>query len=324
MDSNIKKTSSFIEKINDTFKQLFVDRHLVYLSGALLLLMLYRIVTPFPSFNIEIIYMLISAVIGGLIVEIAFAKFRKRKIDPAWFYTPLLMTMLLPMTILHPENGSFLFWVPGVGAMVASLYGKLVFGGHKKYVFNPSVVGIIFLVVSFALIVAAPGNIAGLLKDHASTPFTLTYFDLLVGPTNGFIGDSFRLGIIILGLVLGYLKTIDLKISFSYLISIMVLTFVGYTYIDQDKFALWEYSTLVGTVMFAAFFILPDPYTSSNTTIGKIVYGFFAAFITVLIRTYTSSIEGVIYAVILANAFAPLIDAMVNLKPIPALVKGAK
>jgi Na+-transporting NADH:ubiquinone oxidoreductase subunit B/electron transport complex protein RnfD len=324
MDSNIKKKSVFIENFNEAFKQLFIDRHLVYLSAALLLLFGYRIFTPFPSFHVELIYMLISAVVGGLIVEITFAKFRKRKIDPAWFYTPLLMTMLLPMTILHPENGSFLFWVPGVGAMVASLYGKLVFGGHKKYVFNPSVVGIIFLVVSFALIVAAPGNIAGLLKNHAATPFTLTYLELLIGPTNGYIGDSFRLGIILLGLILGYLKTIDLKITFSFLLSIMLITFLGYTYIDQVKFGLWEYSTLVGTVMFAAFFILPDPYTSPNTTSGKIVYGVFAGFITVLIRTYTSSIEGVIYAVILSNAFAPLIDSMVNLKPIPALVKGVQ
>jgi|694.fasta_scaffold43763_1 Na+-transporting NADH:ubiquinone oxidoreductase subunit B/electron transport complex protein RnfD len=324
MDLKIAKKSTLIASIQDAFRQLFIDRNLVYLSGALLLLMFYRVVTPFPSFHVEILYIFLSAVLGGLLVELTFAKFRKRKIDPAWLYTPLLMTMLLPITIVHPINGSFLFWMPAVGAIVASLYGKLVFGGHKKYVFNPSVVGIIFLSVSFALIVAAPGNIAGLLKNHTVTPFTLTYLELLMGPTNGYIGDSFRLGIIVLGLGLAYLKSIDLKITFAYLGAVMLLTFLGQMYVDGTQFALWEYSTLVGTVMFAAFFILPDPYTSPNTTVGKIVYGVFAGLITVLIRTYTSSIEGVIYAVILSNAFAPLIDSMVNLKPIPALIKGVK
>lgn len=324
MDRNTNQKSSWMGTIQDGLNQIFVDRNLVYLSLALFILFFYRLVTPFPSFNVEILYMLVSAIIGGLIIEIPFAMLRKRKIDPAWLYTPLLLTMLLPMTILHPENGSFLFWVPAVGAMVAALYGKLVFGGHKKYVFNPSVVGIIFLSVSFALIVAAPGNIAGLLKNHHSTPFTLTFTDLLIGPTPGFIGDSFRLGIIILGLVLAYLKTIDLKITLAYLFTIMTMTFIGHTWIDGIKFSLWEYSTLVGTVMFASFFLLTDPYTAPNTVLGKIVYGIFAGFITVLIRTYTGSIEGVIYAVILANAFAPLIDSMVNLKPIPMLVKGVR
>lgn len=326
MEKPIPKKVSFVHVLQDFFKQAVSDKVLVQHSLALSVLLLYAIVTTWTQAPLSVLWIFLCAVAGGLLVEIPFAILRKRKVDAAWLYTPLLLTMLLPSTIVHPATQEFLFWIPAVGAAVGALYGKLVFGGHRKYIFNPSIVGALFLFVSFGGIVAASGNTAALLKNGT---LNLTITELLVGPTAGFIGDPFRIGILVLALVLAYLKALDLRVTFSYLLSILALVFLG-RYLDDtygtfaNTFADPQFTLLVGSVVFTSVFTLPDVTTTPVTGLGKILYGFVAAAITVVIRTFTGQVEGVIFAVILANALSPLLDAMATNKPIPQLIKGAK
>lgn len=326
MEKPIPKKVSFVYVLQDFLKQAVSDKVLVQHSLALSVLLVYALAATWTQAPLSVLWIFLSALVGGLLVEIPFAILRKRKVDPAWLYTPLLLTMLLPSTILHPVTHDFVFWIPAVGAAVAALYGKLVFGGHRKYIFNPSVVGALFLFVSFGGIVAATGNTAALLKNGT---LNLTITELLVGPTAGFIGDPFRIGIVLLGLVLAYYKAIDLRVTLSYLLTVLGLVFLG-RYLDDtyatfgNKFADPQFTLLVGSVVFASVFTLPDLTTTPVTGFGKILYGFTAAAITVVIRTFTGQVEGVIFAVILANALSPLLDAMATNKPIPQLIKGAK
>jgi Na+-transporting NADH:ubiquinone oxidoreductase subunit B len=65
----------------------------------------------------------------------------------------------------------------------------------------------------------------------------------------------------------------------------------------------------LGGFAFAAVFMATDPVTSCRTTVGKYIYGFLVGFIAILIRTYNNGYpEGAMLAVLLMNAFAPLID----------------
>ena len=139
--------------------------------------------------------------------------------------------------------------------------------------------------------------------------FTYQFTDLLFGNVPGAIGETFRIGIIILGIALLVLKAADWRIPLAYLGGFVILTGLGHL-LDAGRFPDPFISLFVGGILFAAFFIATDPVTAPLTGKGRIVYGLGLAFFTVLIRNMATFQEGVIFAVILMNAIAPLIDDM--------------
>jgi Na+-translocating ferredoxin:NAD+ oxidoreductase RnfD subunit len=306
------------ESIAIFLKRSFSHKDLNVLGIGLLALLTYSVITK--GFNPILIYLF--ALLGALPFELGFAKLRKRVVDLAWWFTPLLFTMLTPPT-LSP------LWMASVGGAVSALYGKLVFGGHGKYPFLPAAVGMVFLSVSFSTYMVVVGNTAADLKS-ITDGFSFDVVELLVGPTPGFIGDPFRLGILLLGFVFAFLKVIDLRITLSYLLGVVGFVALFWwlesmnptLFAAARKFPEPTYVALVGTVVFASVFLLTDKTTAPRNNLAKIVYGLFAGLITIVIRYFTGWEEGVIYAVLLANAFSPLIDAWISKKAIPLTVGG--
>jgi len=251
------------------------------------------------------------AIVSGGLVEFIFARVRKLEMDISWIVSPLVLTLMMPPRVN--------LWVVAVATVFGVFFGKSVFGGLGKNVFNPAVVGVLFVTISFpSIIVAAEWIHPSVESFTGSTPlimlnggedFTYKFADLLFGNVPGAIGETFRIGIILLGIALMVLKVADWRIPVAYLGGFVILTAIGHWSAPEvfpDPFI----SLFVGGVLFAAFFIATDPVTAPLTPKGKIVYGIGLAFFTVLIRNLATFQEGVIFSIILMNAISPLIDDM--------------
>ena len=286
-------------------------KNLIIFASSLLILL---IASAF-LFGAYVLAVAAVALLSGGLVELLFAKVRKLELDVSWIISPLVLTLMLPPTIK--------LWVVAVAAVFGIFFGKAIFGGLGKNIFNPAVVGVLFVTISFPSLITTAEWIHPSLDSFAgATPltmingggdFTYSFMDLLLGNVPGSIGETFRIGIIVLGIALIILKVVDWRIPLSFLGFFLILTALGYWSSPKD-FPDPIYSLFVGGIMFAAFFVATDPVTAPIKPWGRIAYGFGLAFFTFLIRNFATFQEGVIFAIILMNAIAPLIDDLFDKK----------
>jgi len=295
-----------------------MDTNMKWLNFSLLLLVLAGVII----FGIQILFLALTVIIVDLIFEIIFAYFRGKQIDQGWLYNALILILILPPTVP--------LWIAGVGAAFGAFFGKLVFGGYPKYVFNPAVVGVIFLTISFPQYLNTEwlNPVTGLVD--ASNPVitwsrgvdvlaTYPFMNLLLGTAPGLVGEVSRGLIILLGIGLMALRVIDWTPPLAFLVSFLGLGFLGQV-AGIEGFYDPFIAVMVGTVMFAAFFIITDKPTLPVTTAGKFIYGFLFAFFTLLIRVFAAWPEGIIFSTIIMNVLAPLIDASVARKPLSQIM----
>jgi len=260
-------------------------------------------------FSLHVLLLAAVSYVVAFIVEYLFAHFRKKPLDPAWMLTPMLFTLLLP-----PQ---FPWWMAAVGMFFGIFFGKAIFGGSGKYIFNPALVGALFLIVNFPIQMTQewinPKN-----PDLAAGPTALnalnrgiqsaySNWDLLIGQNAGTLGEVFRLGIIILGIVLILFKVISWKTPLIFISTVFMIYLVG-GWIDDAIFGNALRSILTGGLLLGAFFFASDPATSPKTNRGLILYGIGLGLLTVIIRIFATFPEGVTFAIILMSAISPLLD----------------
>jgi Na+-translocating ferredoxin:NAD+ oxidoreductase RnfD subunit len=295
-----------------------MNTNMKWLNLSLLLLVLAGIFI----FGVQILFLALTVIIVDLIFEIMFAFFRGKQIDEGWLYNALILALLLPPTVP--------LWIAAVGAGFGAFFGKLVFGGYPKYVFNPAVVGVIFLTISFPQYLNTEwlNPVTGLVG--ASNPVitwsrgvdvlaTYPFMNLLLGNAPGLVGEVSRALVILLGIGLMALRVIDWRAPVAFLVSFLVLGFLGQV-VGIEGFYDPFIAMIVGTAVFAAFFIITDKPTLPVTTAGKFIYGFLFAFFTLLIRVFAAWPEGIIFATIIVNVLAPLIDSAVARKPLSQIM----
>ena len=258
----------------------------------------------------------------SFVIEMTFTKLRGKELDNSWMVTPMIFALLVP------PNAPL--WMVGIGAGFAVFFGKMIFGGLGKTVFNPALVGIIFVTVSFIPFmttqwldpvsgeITSNPPIVALTAGHVDLQETWSIGQLLLGNVPGMIGETFLVGIVALGIALLILKIADWRITASLLVSYGIIQFIiffitemidsSFTASVMFAFENALYGYLVGTLLFAAFFVATDPVTAPDSARGRIIYGIGIAFLTVIIRTFSAFPEGVLFAIILMNAVTPHID----------------
>ncbi|MEE8591604.1 MAG: RnfABCDGE type electron transport complex subunit D [Spirochaetia bacterium] len=260
---------------------------------------------------------LCSYVVGG-IIEVLFALIRKKEIEEGFLVTGLIFPLVLPPTTP--------LWVVAVGIAFGVFFGKEVFGGTGRNIFNPALVGRIFITIAFPEIMSATWRApfsdaitaATPLAVYRSTQGAAPYLDLLLGQIAGSTGEVFRIGIIAGALLLMMTRVSSWRITLSYLASVALFAFVGHS-LGPQTFAPPLFQLLSGGLLFGAVFMATDPVTSPATKSGKFIFGSLCGIITVLIRTFSGFTEGVMFSIVFMNAFSPLIDnTIVNLKYRPA------
>ena len=139
--------------------------------------------------------------------------------------------------------------------------------------------------------------------------FPYTHMQLLLGNVPGSAGETFRIGIIVLGILLIIFKVIDWRIPVVFIGTVFLINLVG-NLIDNTRFSDPLLSILTGALLLGAFFLATDPVTSPVYPYSKIFYWIGLGIITVIIRNFGAFNEGVMFAIILLNAISPLLDTM--------------
>lgn len=257
-------------------------------------------------YGMYVFYMMLTAIGIAFVIEFAFAKIRKKKMNIAnWFVTPLLFVLFLPAKAP--------IWLVIYGTAFAVLFGKAVFGGDDNYVFNPAMVGLLFVTVSFPQQMTNQWyhTVNGLVGADNSANIlynggTVNIIQQLMGESAGTIGEVFRLLIILLGLFMIAFKAIDWKVPTffigSYFLFSMFGKFAGLNVLDPVQ------SIFVGTVLLAAFFVAPDEPTIAKYPLGRVLYGIGLGLFTFIIRNFSSFSDGIIFVIVIMNTIAPLID----------------
>lgn len=291
------KTSSHLDVLT--------QRNLVIYTGVLFVLL----VSSSVIFGLYAFLIALIAILGSVSVEFMFAKIRKKPLDYSLLITPLIFTLMMPPTVP--------LWVVIIGSVFGTFFAKSLFGGLGKNVFNPALVGYIFVSISFPKYLNTQWLNPQTDVVASTTPLiqlnnnALGYnlWELLVGNVPGSLGETFRIGILVLGLGLILLKIVDWRITLSLLASIFLINLVG-EWIMPELFRDPVSSIFVGSVLFGAFFVATDPVTAPTFGWGRVVYGIGIAIIITIIRADAGAYpEGTAFAIVIMNAIAPLIDS---------------
>lgn len=284
-----------------------------YMSMVILALMPATIAAVY-LFGLRVLLMIAVSYIAGGAVEVAFAVFRKKEIHEGFLVTGLLYPLLMPPGVP--------LWVVAVGIMFGVFFGKELFGGTGRNIFNPALVGRLFVTVAFPAIMTT-GWIEPLTRTISqATPLAVlrvdgeavSFYNLLMGFSSGSIGEIFRLGLIVGGLFLIAVKVSNWRVPLSYLAGVALIGFFG-SRLMPGTIAPATFQLLSGGLLLGAFFMATDPVTSTFTMPGKYIFGFGCAVFTVLIRSFTGFVEGVTFSILLMNALSPLIDhAVMSIK----------
>ena len=237
--------------------------------------------------------------------EWAYCKLMGREIPIADFsavVTGLLLAFNMPATLP--------WWMAIVGAFIAIVIIKQLFGGLGYNFANPAIVARISLAVGFGAKMSAyplPEN--GVDALSSATPLAVAgelgagdYVTLLLGQHGGVLGETCAITILIGGIYLIATQVISPMIPVTYLATVAVLSLIGgYDPIVQ---------LLSGGLMLGAFFMATDYVTSPTTDKGKLIAGIFMGVVTCAIRFFGTMSEGVSFAILLMNLVTPYIDAL--------------
>lgn len=250
----------------------------------------------------------------------------KAKVSEAVLVTCLLYTLTLPPTVP--------LWIAAVGIAFGVVFGKGVFGGFGKNIFNPALVGRCFIYVAFPahMTIAWAEPFTGLFGGFAkwsggldamtsATPMILLNKEgivtdplrLFLGNISGSLGETSALLILLSAIYLIATKTASWKIIVSCLASFAIFSSILYLtgVIEADPL----FSILSGGFLFAAVFMATDPVSAPRQELSKFIYGALIAAVALIIRAFSLFTEGIMFAILIVNAFVPLIDRNIkNLK----------
>ena len=271
---------------------------------------------------IEIFNPLLTIFIGALtsfVVESIYALILKKKnyIKNSYAFFPgLFLALILP---LHTP-----IYIVVIGSVIASI-SKIIFGGFGKNMFNPALVGYLFIILVFSSILTTDNYFNQYELDTISSPTPLTnasmvsgigsydelvepYGDLsnfLIGTIPGSLAETSALLCIVAYIYLSFTKTIKWRIPLVYVATVFIITFgIGRLLGEGVYYPLFH--ILSGGLMFGAVFMATDPITSCVTPIGQVLQGILLGIITVIFRF--TGVEGVAYSILIVNALVFLLD----------------
>jgi Na+-translocating ferredoxin:NAD+ oxidoreductase subunit D len=249
--------------------------------------------------------------------------------DGSALVTGLLLAFNLPSNLP--------WWIIIIGALVAIGVGKMTFGGLGNNPFNPALVGRVFLLISFPVQMTSwPEPIVSRMSyidaETGATPLAVMkeglaggstfssllenipgYIDLFIGNLPGSTGEISALALLAGGIYMLSKKIITWHIPLSILLTVFIFTGIAWLINPYDN-ADPVFHLITGGLMLGAIFMATDYVTSPMTPAGMWIFGAGIGAITVAIRLYGVYPEGISFAILIMNAFVPLINKYVKPK----------
>ncbi len=218
-----------------------------------------------------------------------------------------------------------------IGSAVAIGMAKMTFGGLGKNPFNPALVGRVFLMISFPVQMTSwpkPTAFSTQLTDVVTGPTPLDvlkgglargesvseimpqipeYVNLLMGNMGGSIGEISALALIIGGIYMLVKKIITWHIPVAYLGSVVIFSGIFWL-IDPTYYVDPLFHLITGGLMLGALYMATDMVTSPMSPTGMLIFGVGCGVLTMVIRLFGAYPEGVSFAILIMNAFVPLIN----------------
>ena len=271
------------------------------IMGRVCIALIPALIASIIVFGINSLILTAVTVASCVAFEYGYCKLMKREVpvsDLSAVVTGLLLAFNLPATLP--------WWMAIVGAFIAIVIVKQLFGGLGYNFANPAIVARIALAMGFASrMTAYPFPESGVDALSSATPLaanagTAAYKALLLGTHGGVLGETCALAILLGGIYLIVTKVISPTIPVTYLATVAVLSLCA----GQDPI----YQLLSGGLMLGAFFMATDYVTSPTTRKGKLVFGIGLGVITCAIRFLGTMNEGVSFAILLMNLLVPYIE----------------
>lgn len=258
----------------------------------------------------QLLIVLVS-VVFAVGTEIAIKKIRKRELtaeDGSAVITGILLGLILP------PNFSLSF--TALGAIFSVAIGKELFGGLGYNIFNPALAGRAFLQAAFPVAMttwSAPNYAVDAVTS--ATPLSAYKFDhalteiqpMFLGNIGGSIGETSALAILIGGLFLIVIGIVNWRVPAAMIFGMIVFSGILWV-IDPVKFSNPGFHIFAGGFLLGTFFMATDWVTSPITPKGMWIFGFGISLLVIMIRTFGGLPEGVMYAILIMNAFVPVIN----------------
>ena len=273
-------------------------------------------------FGLGAAIVLATSVASCVFFEWAITKFLLKRpgctiCDGSAILTGLLLGFNLPSNLP--------IWLIIIGALVAIGIGKMTFGGLGQNPFNPALVGRVFLLISFPVQMttwadnlhdsidgvsgATPLSLmqkAILEKDPSVLNDLPSSLEMLFGQTEGSLGEVSALLLLLGCAFMLWRKIITWHIPVSILGTVAI--FSGIMHIVNPIYAEPQVVLMSGGLILGACFMATDYVTSPMTAKGQLIYGVCIGLLTVIIRNWGAYPEGMSFAILIMNAFTPLIN----------------
>jgi electron transport complex protein RnfD len=289
------------------------------------------------AFGLAALFTLVVAVLSCLITEHLLCKWSRQPTtvnDWSVVITGSIYGLTLPPDLP--------LWMTVAGGVIAVSLGKFIFGGLGYNPFNPALVGRAFLQAAFPTAMTswtAPFNAERFMSLPSSTlafPLTSPHYDslssatplaamkfnhqptdsmdLLLGLTSGSLGETCTVLIFLGGLYLIARNMMNWRIPAGIFITVIILSAL-FHFVNPERYPGVLFMLFSGGLMLGAMFMATDMVASPITNLGCFIYGILIGTLVVVIRLWGGMPEGVMYAILFANAVSPHIDRYIQ--PVP-------
>lgn len=286
------------------------------------------------SFGMSALLVLLTTLASSVATEHFLCRFSKKK-STISDWSAAITGLLLGLTL--PPN--FPLWMAFFGGVIAIALGKFIFGGLGYNVFNPALVGRAVLQAAFPVAITTwyPAFLPNRFSTVSVSTFTLPFMEpavdastgatplaafkfdqvttgtseLALGLISGSTGETCAVLILLGGLYLAARKMMNWRIPIAIFATVYVLSGILYL-IDKQEYPSPVFMLFSGGLMLGAVFMATDMVASPITSLGVVIYGFIIGLLVVVIRIWGGLPEGVMYAILLANAISPHIDNMIR------------
>ena len=267
-------------------------------------------------FGLGAAIVIVTSIVGCVTVEYLISRYMLGERPSIGNMSAVLTGLLLALNL--PSN--LPVWTVLIGCVIAIGIGKMTFGGLGCNIFNPALVGRVFLLLSFPVQMTTwPLPMENRLNYLDATTGATTLGQLKMAQINGEDVDLLNQALGFTGGSMGEIGAIALLIGFIYLLCTRVITWHIPVAI-LGTVALFSLciganvgvQLLTGGLMLGAIFMATDYVTSPMSHAGMIIYGVMIGIITVIIRQWGAYPEGVSFAILIMNGVTPLINRYVK------------
>ena len=325
--------------MKSTLSLTYIMRQVVYTLIPICLFSIYQ-------FGLSALALILVVTSSCVFTEVLFNKLANKTSKNKTIYSSLrdntaLITGLLLALSLPP---GFPLWMGAVAGFVAIAMGKVLFGGMGFNVFNPALLGRAFVQAAFPVAITTwtpaglsdrfsqfiptsltlPFNIPVSIDGFSgATPLALQKFEGIRTPisslflglntsdasfASGSLGESSTLLILLCATYLIARGIMGWRIPLAIIMSTLITSGVFYLFNENSPSPLFMLGS--GGLMLGAFFMATDPVSAPVTPIGMWIFGAIIGLMTVIIRLFGGLPEGIMYAILFANASVPLIEAI--------------